>query len=113
MLAIRKYRGQLGGLLLAVMLGSSPAFAESGNIMLGEVKSSACNRCHGVSGISKNPNYPNLAGQKELYLISALQGYKNGKRDDPTMRSIANGLSRAAIHDLAAYYSSIKIKIKK
>ena len=108
-----KLRFQLGGLLLSVLLGSNTVFAASGNVTVGKVKSSACKRCHGTSGMSKNPKYPNLAGQQRLYLVKALQDYKNGKRNDNTMRSVVSGMSRSTMYDLAAYYSSIKIKIKK
>jgi len=103
----------LGGLVLSVLLGANPVFAASGNATVGKVKSSACKRCHGTSGMSKNPKYPNLAGQQELYLIKALEDYKNGKRNDNTMRSVVSGMSSSTMDDLAAYYSSIKIKIKK
>ena len=108
-----KLRFQLGGLLLSVLLGSNTVFAASGNATVGKVKSSACKRCHGALGMSKNPKYPNLAGQQELYLIKALKDYKTGKRNDNTMRSVVSGMSSSTIKDLAAYYSSIKIKIKK
>lgn len=98
-------------LLFALALFSL-ATAHAGNKNVGKIKSSGCKRCHGAEGMSKNPKYPNLAGQKEAYLLKALNDYKNGKRDNIAMRSITTGLSNSTLKDLAAYYASIKIKIK-
>ena len=100
----------LSGLVLFCV---ATPLVHSANINVGKVKSSACKRCHGDYGMSKNPKYPNLAGQQEKYLIKAMKAYKNGKRDDVAMRSIVLGLSDSSIKDIAAYYSSIKIKIRR
>lgn len=35
-----------------------------------------CGECHGDDGISRNPEAPNLAGQKEPYLLAQLQALK-------------------------------------
>lgn len=94
-----------------LLFSFSSAYVYAGNANVGKVKSSACKRCHGESGISKHPKYPSLAGQQEQYLVKAMKDYKNGTRDDSTMRSIILGLSDSSIKDIAAYYSSIKIKI--
>lgn len=110
-LTITRIYLSLACIALLLLFSSSNVFA--GNVNVGKVKSSGCKRCHGQNGISKNPKYPNLAGQKEEYLIKAMKAYKNGGRDDTTMRSIILGLSDSSIKDIAAYYSSIKIKIKK
>jgi len=80
--------------------------------MIGKIKASGCMRCHGDKGLSSNPNYPNIAGQHENYLIQALQEYKSGSRKNQAMNSATNRLSDANIKDIAAYYSSIKIVVK-
>lgn len=97
---------------LSTDLSASFAFAQTGNARVGKIKSFSCQRCHGEKGLSNNPNYPNLAGQQEKYLIQALKDYKNGKRKNYEMKSIAIQLSDSNIKDLAAYYSSIKITYK-
>lgn len=66
-----------------------------------------CMSCHGAHGISTQPSYPNLAGQKEAYLIDAMHEYKNGMRKNPTMVAMAAPLSSQVIADLAAFFSSL------
>ena len=36
------------------------------------------------------------SGQQEAYIVKALQSYKTGERNHPTMRGIARGLTDAA-----------------
>ena len=66
-----------------------------------------CASCHGPEGVSANPLWPNLAGQKEQYLAKAMSDYKSGNRNDPTMAPLAKGLSDDEILDLAAYYAGL------
>ena len=56
------------------------------------------------------PIYPNLAGQHQEYLLSALQAYKSGDRNNPIMMPMAAPLSDQDMQDLAAYYSSLSCK---
>ena len=73
-----------------------------------EGKSSLCAACHGVAGISDSPLVPNLAGQKEEYLVKALRDYRTGKRQEPIMMSIAQDLGDDDIAELAAYFARLK-----
>ena len=82
--------------------------ANAGDAAAGKSKSSNCTGCHGMNGKSNNPSYPNLAGQKEKYLVKAIKDYRDGKRTDAMMSSMVSGLSDADIDDLAAFYSSVK-----
>ncbi len=66
-----------------------------------------CAGCHGPDGISTNPLWPNVAGQKELYLIKAMRDYRDGTRSDPNMAAFAQTLSDQEIEDLAAYYAEL------
>ena len=66
-----------------------------------------CAGCHGPEGISTNPLWPNLAGQKEQYFIKTLKEYRDGTRPDPNMAALAQGLSDREIEDLAAYYAGL------
>ncbi|MFD1009448.1 c-type cytochrome [Oceanisphaera ostreae] len=90
----------------AFTLLSAPAFA-AGNADAGKAKSAVCAACHGAEGISAMDIYPNLAGQKEAYLASQLQHFRDGQRDNPIMAPMAKPLSDADIADLAAYYASL------
>ncbi len=78
----------------------------------GQQKASICMSCHGVDGISRTPLVPNLAGQKEAYLIKALKDYREGRRDNAIMRSMASDLSDGDIADLAAFFAGMPRKTK-
>ncbi len=90
----------------------SLSMAAGGDIAAGKAKATAvCAACHGATGISAIPMYPNLAGQKEMYLVSSLKAYKAGQRTGgmaPVMAGQAAALSDADINNVAAYFSSLK-----
>ena len=51
--------------------------------------------------------WPNLAAQKEGYLVSQLKAFRDGTRANPMMAPMAAALSDDDIADLAAYYASL------
>lgn len=70
-----------------------------------------CASCHGQGGISSSSSIPNLAGQKEGYLVNALKAYRSGQRQGGNagmMLGIAHQLSDADMKALAAYYAGLK-----
>ncbi|KXS51903.1 MAG: cytochrome c554 [Marinobacter sp. T13-3] len=88
----------------------APAASMAADAEAGKALSSVCAACHGQNGISQVPVYPNLAGQKEQYLVSALKAYKNGNRSggqSALMIPQAKNLSDADIANVAAYFSSL------
>lgn len=97
-----RFRLTLMGLVLAIGSQAQAADAEKGKAL-----SAPCVACHGTDGISPNPQWPNLAGQKDQYLISSLKAYRNGDRSNPIMSPLAKGLSDEDIENLAAYYSGL------
>lgn len=82
--------------------------ANAADAAAGKAKSVTCAACHGANGISAIPMYPNLAGQKEQYLLKQLKDFKSGNRKDPVMAPMAMALSDADMANLAAYYASLK-----
>ncbi len=84
--------------------------AVAGDADAGKAKSAVCASCHGPSGVSMIPNYPNLAGQKEMYLAEQLKAFRDGTRKNMIMAPMAAGLSDDDIANLAAYYSSLDPK---
>lgn len=72
-----------------------------------EKATTVCAACHGADGISSNPIWPNLAGQKDAYLAKQLNDFKSGARKDPVMAGMAAALSDADIANIAAYYASL------
>ena len=93
-------------LALALLVASAPALAASGDAEAGRKKSAPCAACHGVSGLSVSPAFPNLAGQYPDYLQAALMHYKNGKRKNAIMQGQVANLSPRDMLDLAAYFSA-------
>ena len=79
-----------------------------GDAAAGKAKSATCAGCHGAAGISANPMWPNLAGQKDAYMVKQMKAFRDGKRSDPMMSPMAKPLSDADIDNLAAYFSTLK-----
>ena len=96
---------------LAVLAPVSPA-AAAGDVAAGKKKAGVCATCHGMDGMSKLPEAPNLAGQNVIYLVKTLGDYKSGARKNEVMAVVATPLSPEDIADLAAFYSSIQITVK-
>jgi cytochrome c553 len=69
-----------------------------------------CGTCHGVSGRSVSPTFPNLAAQQAPYIESQLKAFKDQSRADPDaqayMWGMASQLSDAAISALAGYFAA-------
>lgn len=94
-------------LLMAAGFLCSMTVQAAGDPVAGKNRSAVCAACHGQQGISVNPMWPNLAGQKERYLVKALKDFRSGERKHPNMSPVARTLSDADIEDLAAYYSRL------
>ena len=92
--------------IAATVMLASPAFA--GDAAAGKAKAATCAACHGAEGVSAVPMYPNLAGQKEAYLVKQLKDFKAGTRKDPVMSAMAMPLSDEDIANISAYYASLK-----
>jgi cytochrome c553 len=67
----------------------------------------ACKACHGPQGISRNPTFPNLAGQKAQYLEAQLKAFKSRDRKNDFMNAIASQLSDTDIPKFAQFWSSL------
>jgi len=99
----------LSSLTLALVTLSFNSFA--GDIAAGKAKAGMCAGCHGSNGKAMIPTYPNLAGQNQQYLVSALKAYKSKKRNGGqavVMQGMAGALSEVDIDNLAAYFASLK-----
>ena len=98
------------GLILLALAVPAMSQAPAGNAEAAKGKISMCTGCHGI------PDYktvyphlyhvPMITGQSQLYIFNALQAYRSGARNHPSMRGIAQGLSDQDMADLAAYFSS-------
>jgi cytochrome c553 len=90
-------------LFLAGAVSAGTAFA--GDAASGGQKAAVCAACHGMTGSSVNPQWPNLAGQHEAYIAVQLDQFKKGSRVDPQMTPMAVGLSEADMQDLGAHFA--------
>ena len=77
-----------------------------GDVTAGKALAKNCKACHGETGVGSNPAWPNLAGQKPVYLVNVLKAFKAGLRNDPMMAGVSRGLSDTNIADLSAYYAA-------
>jgi len=89
----------------------APLPARAADLAAGKAKARACVNCHGLDGLSRQPDAPNIAGQIEMYLIEQLRAFRDGERRNPQMTVIAKPLSDADIENLAAWYSAVEITV--
>jgi cytochrome c553 len=94
----------------ALAASPSPALADA---TAGRAKAQMCTPCHGANGLAVAPNTPHLAGQPEPYLVDQLKAYRNGKRAHEVMGVVAKNLTDADIADLAAWFASLEIVLRK
>ncbi len=93
--------------LAGALLSLVPAIAFSaGNAAAGQNKSAVCQACHGPTGKSVQPIYPNLGGQHEDYLVKSLKSFRDGSRQNAIMNGFAANLSDTDIEDISAWYAS-------
>jgi len=100
-----------------VLLVSASAFVSvsvnaAGSVSGGRQKALQCQACHGLDGLSKLPDAPNIAGSPEVYLAKALNDFRKGLRKNEVMSVVAQQLSEQDVADLAAYYAAIEVTAK-
>lgn len=69
-----------------------------------------CLICHGASGVSRQPLWPNLAGLSKDYGVTALKSYRDGGRKNALMSVMAKDLSEADVTRLAAFFAGAACK---
>jgi cytochrome c553 len=96
-----------------MLLAGAGGFAEAQDIRAGRQIALICQGCHGMDGLSKQPNAPNLAQQPATYLVKAMNEYRSGARKDEQMNVAAKAMTDKEIADVAAYYAAIEIEVVK
>ena len=99
---------QILTVLSAVALLAATNVVSAADAAAGKAKSATCAGCHGAAGISAVPTYPNLASQKEAYIVKQLKAFKDGSRKDPTMNAMSKPLTDADMANIAAFYAGLK-----
>ncbi len=95
-----------------IVIGAVAFPAHAADPEAGKVLSRKCSVCHGKTGIAKDPEVANLAGQSAFYLEKSLKDFREGIREDRRMSLIVKNLSDEDIKNLAAWYSSFEVTVK-
>ena len=105
---VASYLGTLGPVPpRAAASAAAPAIAIRGDDAR---KIPACTSCHGASASGTSTEGPELAGQSEAYLASALASWQSGARHNDAsgrMPVIAKSLTEAEAKALAAWYAAL------
>lgn len=65
-----------------------------------------CDVCHGVNGSSVKADVPNLAGQNSSYLLTQIDKFSRGKRQEKFMEGLMKLLTEEDRINVAIFYSS-------
>ena len=82
---------------------AEPAVAKAAHPLL---ERQHCTTCHGEN-FAGNQEIPRLAGQQKAYLAWQLRAFRDGKRNDASMRDATKPLSNQDINTLASYLSRL------
>ena len=82
--------------------------AAAGDRALGEYLSSECVTCHQISG--RYQGIPPIVGWPEPSFIDIMNEYRDKRRSNPVMQTIAGKFSNDEVAALAAYFGSMKPK---
>lgn len=102
---IRIVAGLTMGTMALAALANAPANGK-GDKELGEYLSSMCVACHQLSGKVAG-GIPAIIAWPDDQFVAVIQSYKDGTRDNETMRTISHRLSQEEIEALAAYFGSL------
>jgi cytochrome c553 len=98
----------LSVMLIGCSEQNKPAKQSTADINAGKtIVDKECKACHGLNGKGAAPGIPNLAGQRERYILAALNEYKEGTRIHAALRSIATNLSDTDRGNVAGYFASL------
>lgn len=93
---------------LALLSLAPKAGTAAGDRALGEYLSSECVTCHQLSG--RFQGIPPIVGWPEASFIEIMDEYREKKRDNAVMQTIAGKFSKDEVAALAAYFGSLKSK---
>ncbi|WP_342805111.1 c-type cytochrome [Alteromonas sp. M12] len=72
-----------------------------------ESLTTSCAACHGENGLATTNEWPNLAGQKQGYLLAQLKAFKEGSRENVLMTGLLTNISDQDLTKIAQYYSKL------
>ena len=65
-----------------------------------------CITCHGRDGRGLSPGFPNLCGQKSIYMMQQLTMFRDKKRQSEVMNITTENLTNDDIRAIAEYYEA-------
>ena len=78
----------------AVLLSVIAAAGQAQDIAAGRrVAAQVCQTCHGLDGLAKQPEIPNLAAMDQTYLVRQLEAFRTGCADNDMMSAVI-GMAR-------------------
>jgi cytochrome c len=80
-------------------------YGQATDIELGRYLSSECMTCHGAA---RAEAIPNIAGMAQPIFTHALKAYRDKRRPNQVMQTVASRLSDEDIAALATYFASAK-----
>jgi cytochrome c553 len=81
----------------------------------GKILTFACIGCHGIRGYNipyPSYNVPKVAGQNRAYLLAALEDYRDGLREFPTMVAETRSMTNHELKEIAYYFASLRGHVK-
>ena len=89
-------------LLAAALLPTAAADAQTL-----QDKIAACTACHGETGQPADPNIPSIGGQPKLFVMYQLFFYREGRRQNPEMNTVAKDMSDADLTAISEYVAGL------
>lgn len=93
--------GMVGLCSAPVPAVDDPALMQRGEALV----SGRCFLCHGPTGESSSPLYPQLAGQSEAYLLQQLRNFKSLAHDSKDMGKVVADMDDNDMQAAAHYFS--------
>ena len=95
-------------IVLAALVPASAAAETDSLLPYGRHLAQECPACHGAdAGQGKESGIPGLAGRPVAELTDLLHAFREGRRTNPVMVSVAKSLDEQQIAALAAFFASL------
>lgn len=90
---------------MALMLAGMPVVEAAVDRPAEQLVRERCRKCHGLNGLSSEPEFPKLAGQDPDYLTRQMANFKTGVRKSTRMKRRVADLTGGEMRALAEYFS--------
>lgn len=105
-MGFRKSRRLLVSILIVAGLSTAPGSLAAADKALGEYLSSECVTCHQLSG--QFDGIRSIVGWPESIFVEVMLEYRQKKRNNEIMQTIASRLSGEELVALATYFGSLQ-----